>query len=526
MSKRTEPALILAFMITASLSIGGLWLFNKISPGLIPSLMGQTTSQPGDKPINSQQKVQITILGDTFSGYSTFRNRAFQDGLKETGITLRYEDEFDQTRRAERLNQGQADLLVTTLDQFLKQKPQGKIVGLIDRTVGADAVVLNTKKYPALKSLLDLNQLVNQSRTRGQSLGITFAGDTPSEYLALVLDSKFEAFNLQDFQINKVGDASEAWKQLQEPGQNVAIAVIWEPYVTQARQKGYTIVLSSQDAPEVIIDVLVASDRLLQSQPQVISELLEVYYRKIDTNVRDTSQLQTQIAEDGKLSSTEAAAVLQGIQFFTATEAKEWMTKGTLTRRINSTAAVLTLTGRLNQLPEQPDSLFTNQFITKAANNTKTLIDLVRADNPELADRLAGRGRTITPKQKLTATQVKSAPDIGNLQVQGEVSFSVGSANLTSAGEQTLDKLAQEIKEFNTQTVAVRVIGHTSRTGSANLNQVLSQRRAQVVVNYLRRKGVQHNILAEGKGFSQPLPGISPSSSKNQRTEIRLVRVS
>jgi OOP family OmpA-OmpF porin len=525
MSKRTEPALILAFIITASLTVGGLWLLSKISPGLIPSLLGQTSSQSGGRPTNPQQKVQIMILGDTFSGYSTFRNRAFQDGLKETGITLRYEDEFDQTRRAERLNQGQADLLVTTLDQFLEQKPQGKIVGLIDRTVGADAVVLNTKKYPTLKSLLDLNQLVNQARTKGQSLSMTFAGDTPSEYLALVLDTKFEAFNLQDFQINKVSDASEAWKRLQDPNQNVAIAIIWEPYVTQARQNGYTVVLSSQDAPEAIVDVLVASDRRLQSQPQVISELLEAYYRRIDTNIRDASQLQTQIAEDGKLSFSEAAAVLQGIQFFTAIEAKEWMTKGILTRRINSTAAVLVLTGRLNQIPEQPGSLFTSQFITKAANNTKTLIDLVRADNPELADQLAGRGKAIRPGQKLTATQVKNAPDIGNLQVQGEVSFSLGSANLTSTGEQTLDRLVQEIKEFNTQTVAVRVIGHTSRTGSASVNQVLSQERAQVVVNYLRAKGVQHNILAEGKGFTQPLPGISPGSSKNQRTEIRLVRV-
>jgi ABC-type nitrate/sulfonate/bicarbonate transport system substrate-binding protein len=284
MSKRTEPALILAFVITASLSVGGLWLLNKVSPGLIPGLSSPTASQPGGNSTNPQQKVQLTILGDTFSGYSTFRSAAFQDALKESGISLRYEDEFDQTKRVERLNQGQADLLVTTLDQFLKQKPAGKIVGLIDRTVGADAVVLNTRKYPSLKSLLDLNQLVNQSRAKGQSLGMTFAGDTPSEYLALVLDTKFEAFNLQDFQVNKVEDASAAWKQLQDPNQNVAIAVIWEPFVTQARQKGYTVVLSSKDAPEAIVDVVIASDRLLQSQPQVISEFLEAYYRRIDSN--------------------------------------------------------------------------------------------------------------------------------------------------------------------------------------------------------------------------------------------------
>jgi outer membrane protein OmpA-like peptidoglycan-associated protein len=523
MTKRTEPALILAFITTAILSVGGLWFLSKVTPGLLPGLMGQ--SAPGSNASNSQQNAQLTILGDTFSGYSTFRSAAFQQALKETGLNLRYEDEFDQAKRADRMNQGQTDLLVTTLDQFLKHKPQGKIVALIDRTVGADAVVLNTKKYPNLKSLLDLSQLVNRSQAQGKPVGMTFAGDTPSEYLALVLDTKFEAFKLQDFPITKVGDASEAWKLLQDPGKNMAIAVIWEPFVTQARQQGYTVVLSSKDAPEAIVDVIVASDRLLQSQPQKISEFLEAYYRRIDTNVRDASQLQAQIAEDGKLSPTDAAAVLQGIEFFTAAEAKEWLTKGSLTKRINSTAAVLTLTGRLNQVPPQPESLFTNQFITKAANNTQTLIDLVRADNPELAERLSGKGKVIAPAQKLNASQVKAAPDIGNLQVRGEVSFGVGSADLTSGGEQTLNQLAQEINEFNTQTVAVRVIGHTSRTGSAGFNQSLSQQRAQVVVDYLRSKGTRHNVIAEGKGYSQPLPGVSPGSSRNQRTEIRLVRV-
>jgi OmpA-OmpF porin, OOP family len=88
-----------------------------------------------------------------------------------------------------------------------------------------------------------------------------------------------------------------------------------------------------------------------------------------------------------------------------------------------------------------------------------------------------------------------------------------------------LNQLAQEIKEFNVQTVGVRVIGHTSRTGAADVNQALSQQRAQVVVDYLRKAGITHNIVAEGKGFSQPLANIAPEDARNQRTEIRLVRI-
>ncbi|KJH71295.1 phosphate ABC transporter substrate-binding/OmpA family protein [Aliterella atlantica] len=514
--------LYLALVFTIGLSVGGLlsigvfWLLNRVAPASI--------SNKQYPPTTKLLTGQLTLLGDTFSGYSTFRNPAFGRELKESGVSLRYADEFNQAKRAEMLRQGQADFLVTTLDQFLKQKPPGKIVGLIDRTVGADAVVLNTKKYPNLKSLLDLNLLVQRARSQGQQLSIVFASDTPSEYLALVLSTKFESFKLSDFQIKRVADASQAWDMLQDPKENVAVAIVWEPYVTRARKQGYTVVLSSRDTPGVIVDAIVASNRLLQSQPDKVADLLSVYYRRIDANIRDASGLQNQIAEDGGLSPSDAATVLQGIEFFTAVESKAWLTNGTLEKRLTSTAAVLTLAGRMDRVPQSPKELFSAQPINKAASNTQTLISLVRADNPELADRLAGQKPAAT-RRISNPSQVTAAPNIGNLRSPGEVKFTRDSAELTATGQQTLDRLVKEVAEFNPQTVAVRVIGHTSAGGVAEFNQILSQRRAQVVADYMRSRGLRHNVVAEGKGSSQPLTNISPYDSRNQRTEIRLVRV-
>jgi len=525
MAKRNNNlTLILALAITAGVSVAGLWVVNKTAPGLLPSLFGNS-SDTGSGLLKPQKSGQFTLLGDTFSGYSTFRSDAFKDALKQSNLSLRYEDEFDQTKRAERLTQGKADLLVTTLDQFLQQQPAGKIVALIDRTVGADAVVLNTRKYQGLKSLQDLGALVAKTRSQGQRLSIAFAGDTPSEYLALVLDTKFEAFNLADFEIIEVADASEAWDLLQDPGKNVAIAVIWEPFVTQAKQEGYTIVLSSRDAPKAIVDVLVASDRLLNAQPQAVSKLISAYYQRMDTSIRDPAQLQSQIATDGNLSANDATAILQGIKFFNAVEARNWMQDGTLAQRIKATAAVLVLAGRLNNVPSAPDQLISAQYLSQAADNTQRLIDLVRADDPALADQIAGKQTSEPTPAKVTPKQIQTAPDIGNLQVRGEVKFATGSAKLTSQGQQTLNQLAQEIAEFNPQTVAVRIVGHTSKSGSAALNQTLSQQRAKIVTNYLRSRGLKHNFLAEGKGFNLPLPGIPAKDPRNQRTEIRLVRV-
>jgi len=188
------------------------------------------------------------------------------------------------------------------------------------------------------------------------------------------------------------------------------VAVLWESFVTQARQQDYTVVLSSNDAPNSIVDVIVASDRLIQSRPEVISAFLENYYRRIDSNVRDASQLQAQIAADGALSPAEAGAVLQGIDFFTAAEAQTWMTDGTLQRRIEAIAAVLVLSGRLNDLPVNPETLFTDQFLRESAQNTQTLIDLVRADNPELAELLAGKTEQTLSIPTVTAAEVTAPP--------------------------------------------------------------------------------------------------------------------
>lgn len=486
-----------------------------------------TPSQETPTP-SALSLTQLTLLGDTFSGYSTFRNGEFQAVLEEDAIEIAYADEFDQTLRAQKLNQGDADLLVTTLDQFLKQQPQGKIVGLLDRTIGADAVVLNTQRYPELKSLLDLTELVAQAKAQGEKLSIAYAADTPSEYLALVLDTQFDQFNLSDFELIPVADASEAWTLMQDTEKSVAIAVLWEPYVAQAQQKGNSVVLSSRDQPNAIVDVLVASDRLIEDNPEVLSRLLEKYYRRIDANARDATQLQTQIAEDGNLSVADASTIIEGINFFSATEAQNWLTDGTLSKRIQSTAAILTLSNQLAAVPENVSSLYTDQFVTDAADNTQALIDLIQADNPVLANKLAGKLPLAEPKgpPTLSAAQVQTAADIGNAQVRGQVSFVTGSAELTNEGIQTLNQLSDELNSFSPKTIAVRVIGHTSRTGDAASNQQLSERRAEVVAERLRMRGVELNVVSEGKGFSEPLPGQQPEDARNQRTEIRLVRVS
>ncbi|MDJ0707081.1 MAG: phosphate ABC transporter substrate-binding/OmpA family protein [Leptolyngbyaceae cyanobacterium MO_188.B28] len=519
---RNPLVLSVAGLLIAGLFGSGVWLFQR---KMAKSLSGYSNSSL----INTATKPKITtsviLLGDTFSGYSTFRNDFFQAALGNFGIGLTYIDEFDQGSRAARMTEGEADLLVTTLDQYLIHQPVGQIVGIIDRTIGADAVVLNSQKYPELKSLKDLQSLTQKAKSKGEPLGIAFAGGTPSEYLATILDIKFEDFNMADFEQIRVADASEAWDLMRDPSRNVAIAVLWEPYVTKAIKDDYQVVLSSNDAPYSIIDVIVASDGLIQTKAEELSELLEAYYQRLDTNIPNPTELNEQISQDGELTTQEANDVMRGIYFFSAAEAEKWMREGILKQRIEAISKILLQAGQIKAIPENPENLFTAKFIHRASLNTHILIDQLQANNSDLSKRLEGSEILTASVAEPNKKELKDSGEIGDLEVRGNIEFALESVNLTEIGEQTLDNLASQIQEFNPLTVGVVVIGHASKTGDAAFNQSISQQRAQVVVDYLVSAGVENTITAIGKGFNEPLPNMDPRDGRNQRTQIRLVRI-
>ncbi|MEL6438169.1 MAG: OmpA family protein [Cyanobacteria bacterium J06621_8] len=473
--------------------------------------------------ITPQSKVQLKVLGDTFSGYSTLRNLKFQNTLKKQNIQLNYANEFVQQARAKAINTGKTDLIVTTLDQYLTHQPQGKIVGLIDRTIGADAIVFNNKAYPQLNSLLDLEALIEQKANQGKWLKIVYAVDTPSEFLAQVLDTKFDNFQLSNLEIVEVEDSSIAWETMQQDDE-VALGVLWQPFIAQAESQGNTVALSSDDAPKTIVDIIVASDRILANNPQAVTDFITTYYRIIDSTLQDSSLLLHQIAIDGKMNPQEAKAVQEGIKFFSSLEAQQWMDSGILTQRIKAISSILTLTGKLESIPTDIDNLFTTKHLIPAVERTNSLIANIAVDNPELAKKLGGK-ETEVVQPNISQSQLLKAQDIGNLTVKGEIKFQTGSAILTTESISTLDKLIAEIAEFNPQNIAIQVKGHTSKTGSAAINNKLSQQRAEVVAAKLKQRNLPHQIVAEGLGFTVPLSRIPAESSLNQRTEIRLVRI-
>ncbi len=82
------------------------------------------------------------------------------------------------------------------------------------------------------------------------------------------------------------------------------------------------------------------------------------------------------------------------------------------------------------------------------------------------------------------------------------------------------DFIRSEVPEGCYRTESVLVIGHSDNTGPAHYNDKLSLKRAETVVIYLQSIGTQVELIAQGKGESEP---VADNSTEVGRAENRRV---
>jgi outer membrane protein OmpA-like peptidoglycan-associated protein len=128
--------------------------------------------------------------------------------------------------------------------------------------------------------------------------------------------------------------------------------------------------------------------------------------------------------------------------------------------------------------------------------------------------------------------QVKEIGNEVRIDLAADVLFDFDKADLLPKGQETLGKAAAIIKER--AKGSVRIEGHTDSKGSDAYNMPLSERRANAVRDWFRRKGGLANVpfITKGFGATKPVaPNQKPDGSddsqgrqKNRRVEIILTK--
>jgi len=108
---------------------------------------------------------------------------------------------------------------------------------------------------------------------------------------------------------------------------------------------------------------------------------------------------------------------------------------------------------------------------------------------------------------------------VGQSLVLNNIYFEVGKGTLNTASSTDLDKVYQFLSD-NTD-IKLEIQGHTDNSGSLLLNNKLSQVRANSVVAYLTKKGVEKNRLT-AKGFGPSSP-IADNNTAEGRAKNRCV---
>ena len=134
-----------------------------------------------------------------------------------------------------------------------------------------------------------------------------------------------------------------------------------------------------------------------------------------------------------------------------------------------------------------------------------------------------------TPAAKGGAAQVTAVGLEAQLQV-GEM-FPVGSAQLTAEGQRKMRKVAAALAEDQKgqkpgAAKKTLVVGHTDSTGSAELNQRLSEQRARAVGQILAEAGIAaSDIYYQGAGSSRPLADNTTDAGRAENRRVEMTEV-
>ncbi len=112
--------------------------------------------------------------------------------------------------------------------------------------------------------------------------------------------------------------------------------------------------------------------------------------------------------------------------------------------------------------------------------------------------------------------------DVKTTVVDFEIQFKLGSAELSSASENTLMQIAKILALTPDRCVFVE--GHTDATGNADLNLRLSRDRANSVVKFIVGKAgvLRSRLITAGKGSTEPVKGLDPRDPKNRRVSFKV----
>lgn len=462
----------------------------------------------------------LSLGVDNWVGYLPLCSQPMVANMRRSGYVFSCEnDNADIQKRFERLQSGDLDFAVATVDSYLtlgsKFDFPGTVVAVIDESSGGDAILARRDRAGNLDDLKGL-----------EDFKVAYTPASPSEHLLRAVGTDFDIRVFRERRWNErveTNGSTEARKRLLDG--EVSVAALWEPDVSLALADPAIVkLIGSEDTGGLIVDVLLVNRRFSQDNPEAVEALLESFFQ-VQRLYRDNPrQLRDDVMSATGLNATQVEAMLRGVAWATLTDnALVWFgaspaanySEERLVESINSAVRILLESGdlKVNPLPDRDPYRITNrQFVAGLYAGLAT------------TDTAGRQGTRFTPLDERSWARLR---EVGTLKVR-PIGFKSGTGDLSFDGRQEIDVAAERLKNYPNFRILVK--GHTGLRGDPQANLKLSKERAGAVANYLiSNYGIDPNrILSIGYGSSRPLPQAPGESDRAYgyrlpRVELALV---
>lgn len=463
----------------------------------------QTQSSALDRPL------RVCVV--TWGGYAggQYFNRGFKPNpdsefKKKYGLDVEFivMDDYNASREAWKADK--VDLLWTTADSFVTEsesmeKFHPKVVMQADWSRGGDAMV----SIGSINTVADL---------RGKNVSV--AEGTPSHTLLLWLLSA-AGLKYSDIHVVKAPSAIDSATYFKQG--KVDAAVVWSPDDEDCvKSVAGAKILKNSRGTSIIADVFYAKQKFLDKYPDDVKHLIAGW-------LEGAAQINQSDEAKHEAAKILAAGLNQPDSFcYNAINNTRLCTYGDNVNFFN-------LNGNYNGV--KGEELYTKMQVLYSKLNLAT-------DNApswrQVVDTSYLRGVSLSGAENAAEGAASFAP-ISQSEGQAKeafatkhvtITFSSGSAEVTAMAKRIIDlEFADTARGFARSRV--RIEGNTDSTGGADLNQRLSQARAQAVATYLSTQyGFDRNrFTVVGNGPSKPVAdnGTSEGRESNRRTDFELL---
>jgi NitT/TauT family transport system substrate-binding protein len=252
------------------------------------------------------------------------------------------------------LKSGKIDALAAPVDYFVlsagNHLPTTTVLA-IDESVGGDGIVA---KAP-IKTVADL---------RGKR--VAFQRGLPSEFFlrALLQEAGIKLSELQplDMETAQAGAAFIA--------NQVDAAVVWEPWLTKAREQGGGHILAStRDHPNLIVDCLGFNQSVVSRSPQDVQKIVDVVLKAIQYWKTNGAEANKIMAPHFQVTPEKYALILGGVSFCDLARNRSYFGTASAPGPIFDVArraSQIWLDAKVIASPVEPSSVISTQFVENA----------------------------------------------------------------------------------------------------------------------------------------------------------------